>query len=64
MPGRVHRPVLEAVDARLLWYQSGLACAFEATLPNNPAAAQVEVITLGPDHAVIEAARVRLEPRG
>lgn len=56
--------VLESVEAELGWYQPGLACTFDATLPNNSAATQVQVISLGPDEAVIEAVRVRLEPRG
>ncbi len=56
--------VLESVDARLLWHQTGLPCVFEATLSNNPAATQVQVITLGRDDVVIEAGRVRLVPRG
>jgi hypothetical protein len=56
--------VLESAEADLRWYQPGLPCAFAATLPNNGAATQVQVISLGPDDAVIEAVRVRLTPRG
>lgn len=55
--------VVESVEARLLWYQPGLPCAFDATLSNNPAATQVQVILLGPDDAVLEAVRVRLEAK-
>lgn len=55
--------VLESAEAELGWYQPGLACEFAAALPNNPAATQVQVISLGPDEAVIEAVRVRLEQR-
>ncbi len=54
--------VVESVEARLLWYQPGLPCAFEANLANNPAGTQVQVIMLGPDDAVLEAVRVRLDP--
>ena len=55
--------VVESVEARLLWYQPGLPCAFDAVLTNNPAATQVQVILLGPDDVVVEAVRVRLQPK-
>lgn len=55
--------VLESAEAELRWQQPGLACAFAATLPTNAAATQLQVISLGPDDAVIEAVRVRLTAR-
>jgi hypothetical protein len=55
--------VLESIDATLDWYQPGLPCTFRAELPNNPAGTQLQVISLGPDDAVIEAVRVRLSPK-
>jgi hypothetical protein len=55
--------VLESVDAQLRWYQPGLPCDFDAALPNNPAATQVQVIMLGLDDVVVESTRVRLTPR-
>lgn len=55
--------VLESVEATLTWNQPGMACAFSATLPNNTAATQLQVISLGPDDKVLETARVRLAPR-
>lgn len=55
--------VVESVEARLLWYQPGLPCAFDAAMTNNPAATQVQVILLGPDDVVLEAVHVRLQPK-
>lgn len=55
--------VLESVEAALGWYQPGNPCDFGAELSNNPAGTQVQVIALGPDDAVLEAVRVRLNPR-
>lgn len=55
--------VVESVEARLAWYQPGLPCEFRAELPNNPAGTQLQVISLGPDDAVLEAVRVRLTAR-
>ncbi|HEX6290661.1 MAG TPA: hypothetical protein VFZ66_15840 [Herpetosiphonaceae bacterium] len=55
--------VVETTEALLAWYQPGLPCAFDAVLPNNPAGTQLQVISLGPDDAVIEAVRVRLTER-
>jgi hypothetical protein len=55
--------VVETIEARLDWNQPGLPCSFRAELPNNPAGTQLQVISLGPDDAVIEAVRVRLTPK-
>ncbi|HEY0606709.1 MAG TPA: hypothetical protein VGD58_27570 [Herpetosiphonaceae bacterium] len=55
--------VIETVEARLDWYQPGLPCEFRAELPNNPAGTQLQVISLGPDDAVLEAVKVRLTER-
>lgn len=55
--------VVESVEAGLNWYQPGLPCEFVAEVPNNPAGTQLQVISLGPDDAVLEAVRVRLTTR-
>lgn len=55
--------VIESVEAGLSWYQPGLPCGFRAELPNNLAGTQLQVISLGPDDAVLEAVKVRLTER-
>lgn len=55
--------VVESIEARLDWYQPGLPCEFRGELPNNPAGTQLQVISFGPDDAVLEAVRVRLTQR-
>lgn len=55
--------VLESTEAQLSWVQPGLAAAFSATLPNNQAATQLQIISFGPDEQILEAPRVRLAPR-
>lgn len=55
--------VIESVEATFSWYQPGLPCAWSALVPNNPAGTQLQIITLGPDDAVLDNVRVRLNPR-
>lgn len=54
--------VVESVETTLGWYQPGLPCSFNGTLPNNPAGTQLQVLTLGDDDAVTAEVRFRLDP--
>jgi|GEM_PF-4780464 len=55
--------VLETQEAELDWVQPGLPSTYTATLPNNAAAATVQVLTIGDDGNVTQEARVRLKPK-
>lgn len=51
---------LVSMPAELGWYQPGLPCDFVATVPNNPAAKSVEVVSLGENDKVLERITVPL----
>lgn len=52
--------VLESAVARLGWYQPGMPCDFTASVPNVPAGATLQVVSLGDNDKVLEQARVQL----